>query len=357
MGALSTAVKSSDPDDIERKSRELSDIFIHDKDYQQHLVDLADAQKIKAARYLGDALSHGGQQSAFILDYIGKNPSADPTPGFATLVAQLNPALQRHDLNQLQPLVDKIDLAIREASLENAFNASIAMQKDNPSSPAKPAEPPDSPSPDSTPTGKLPDTPKNRFLVEGNLDDVEILYNASASAPHVAQNLRGEFVFARDQASVCLFGQNPDGLGLIVKRTISAAIAAKSIAVAIEPCDPGRLLNYDIIATQRGAFLRSTGDAAFALIKIIENDNYRKFAEITAIDLIKAADTERAKIDEIKANVADGAPDGFGIALVKTGSEILCLATNDKIQSHRQLLLRAEAKSISKCNRTSSSRT
>ena len=40
----------------------------------------------------------------FILDYIGKKPTADATPTLAALVKQLDPALQRADLNQLQPL-------------------------------------------------------------------------------------------------------------------------------------------------------------------------------------------------------------------------------------------------------------
>ena len=98
------------------------------------------------------------------------------------------------------------------------------------------------------------------------------------------------------------------------------------------------------MATQRNAFLRSKKEDALALIKHIEENNYRKFAEVTAADLNKAADAERAKIENIKANVADGAPDGFGIALLKNGSPILCLAVGAKVQNHGQLLVRAEGK-------------
>ena len=54
-----------------------------------------------------------------------------------SLVKQLNPALQRADLNELQPLVDKIDVAIREANLESAF---IAAQKEVNNSPEKKTE-------------------------------------------------------------------------------------------------------------------------------------------------------------------------------------------------------------------------
>ncbi len=350
ISALSAAVKTGDPDAIEHKLTELNDSLSHDKDYQQHLVDLADLQKKRDAKYLGDAIRRGEQERDFILDYIGKNPLADVTPTFAAFVKQLNPALQRADLNQLQPLVDKVDVAIREANLESAF---IASQKQAPNSAptkselpaaAPAAEPMTVQPPKEEPPQTLPITEKNRFLVAGDLDDVEILYNASPNAPHVAQNLRGDFVFAQNQARVCLFGQNPDELALTVKQAISTKIAPRPIAVLVEPCNPEQLLSYDIVATQRNAFLRSKREDALALTKTIEEDNYRKFAEVTAADLNKAADAEHAQVEKIRANVADGAPDGFGIVLLKTGSPNLCLAVGAEVSSHRQLLLPDEGK-------------
>ena len=349
IGSLSAAVKTGDPDDIERKLSELNDSLNHDKDYQKHLADLVEQQKIRDAKNLGDAIRRGEQERDFILDYIGKNPLADVTQAFAGYVKQLNPALQRADLNQLQPLVDKVYIAIQEAKLEAAFVA----QKEAPSAPDKKAEtataatnaePATVQTAKEGPAESLPITEKNRFLVAGDLDDVEILYNASANAPHVAQNLRGDFVFAQNQARVCLFGQNPDELALTVKQAILAKASPRQIAVLVEPCNPEQLLSYDIVATQRNAFLRSKKEDALALTKIIEEDNYRKFAEVTAADLNEAAEAERAQIEKVKANVADGAPDGFGVVLMKTGSPNLCLAAGAKVLSHRQLLLRAEGK-------------
>ena len=351
IAALSAAVKTNDPDEIERKSTELADSLSHDKDYQQYLAEQVEAQKRRAAQYLGDAIRRGEQQRDFILAYIGENPLADVTPAFAAYVKELNPALQRADLSQLQPLIEKVDLAIREANLEAAFvaaqkgprkaagakgDARVATPSNvEPTSPrtAKPA-----------PTEALPITEKNRFLVGGDLDDVELLYNASPNAPHVAQNLRGDFVFAQNQARVCLFGQNPNGLALMAEQMISAKVEAKQLTISVEPCNPEQLLSYDIIVTQRNAFLKTTRTDALALLKFIEDDNYRKFAEVTAADLNKASDAERARIDKIKTIVSDGAPDGFGIIILKTGSPNLCVAVGDKASSHRQLLLRSEEK-------------
>jgi hypothetical protein len=332
INALKAAVKNGEPNDIERKSTDLTNNLSHDKDYQQHVAKLAEAQKKREAQYLLDAIHRGQKERDFIHDYIAKNPLADATPTLAPLVKQLYPALQRADLDQLQPLVDKIDTAIREANLEPAFIAAQTEKKAD-STTGTPAPL----------TDKLPTTEKNRFLVEGDLDDVELLYNASAKAPDVAQNLRGDFVFSQNQARVCLFGQNPDGLALTVKQAILAKVNPQ-IAITFEPCDPENLLNYDIVAMQRNAFLLSRRDDALALLKTVEFDNYRKFTELTAADLNKVADAERAEIEKIKTNIVDGAPDGFGVVLLKTGSATLCLAVDAKVPIHRQLLLLAEDK-------------
>ena len=131
-------------------------------------------------------------------------------------------------------------------------------------------------------TESLPVTPEDRFLVEGDLDDVEIVYNASSAAPHVAQNLRGDFVFAEGQARVCLFGQNRDELAFIVEQTITIKAEPKHVVVSVEPCNPERLLTYDIAAMQRKACLRSKQEDVWR-DQYIEEGGYRKFAEVTAV--------------------------------------------------------------------------
>jgi hypothetical protein len=353
IAAVSAAIKANDPDpdEIERRLTELNDSLSHDKDYQQHLAEEAEAQKRRDAQYLGDAIRRGDQERDFIHAYIGENPLADVTPAFAEYFKQLKSALVEPRLDQLQPLVDKVDVAIREAGLEPAF---IAEQNEPPNTSGGKADS-GAPTPSNigpagsslakeAPSETLPTTDKNKFLVAGDLDDVELLYNASPNAPHVAQNLRGDFVFAENQARVCLFGQNPDELALIVERTISAKVDPRRVTVSVEPCNPEQLLTYDIVATQRNAFLRSKKEDALALLKLIEDSGYRQFAEVTAGDLKKAADAERAQIEKIKANVRDGAPDGYGVAILKTGSPNLCVAVANKISSHHQLLLRSEEK-------------
>jgi TonB family protein len=351
ISKLTAAVRAGDAEEIERRLTDLNDSLSHDDDYGQHLKQQAQAQKKRAAQFLVDAIHRGEQERDFILEYIGNNPLAEVTPAFAAYVKKLNPALQQADLTELQPLVDKVDLAIREANLEPAF---IAAQKEAPNSSEKKAEatiatsanaePTNSQAARLEPTKNLPITEKNRFLVAGDLEDVEILYNASSHAPHVAQNLRGDFVFAQNQARICLFGQNPDDLALIVEQAVAAKVDPTKLAMEFEPCNPDQLLSYDIVATQRNGFLRVKKEDALTLTKHIEQDDYRIFGEVTAANLNKAVDAERAQIEKIKVNITDGAPDGFGIIILKTGSPNLCIAAGDRTPSHRQLLLGSEGK-------------
>jgi hypothetical protein len=199
-------------------------------------------------------------------------------------------------LNQLQPLIDQIGNALREANLDDAFRNWHPATPIEPNHPATPVVPPATP---------LPTTEKNRFLIEGDLADVVALYNAGAKAPHVALNLRGDFDFADARANVCLFGRNPDGVALTI-RSMLAPYHLEAVTGLDQPCDPQRLDAYDVVAMQRGAFLKSTQVDALSLIKQIEIDAMRKFALVSAAELAERAATERAAIEQIEADVTAG---------------------------------------------------
>ena len=132
----------------------------------------------------------------------------------------------------------------------------------------------------------------------------------------------------------------------MLKKTLSAAIPSRIIEITITPtCELTKLASFDIIATQRNAFLRSPRSAALALIKAIENNDYRRFTTVAAAEVGKVAQSERAEIERIKVNVSDGAPEGYGIVLLRsTSSPNLCVAVRNKLESHRDLLLRASDK-------------
>jgi len=343
LNALKAAVRDGNPDEVEARIADLSSALSHDADFQQHLGELAAQQKRQAAQFLGDAIRRGDQERKFLLDFVAKNPLAEASPTFTDYIRQLSAALQRADLEQLQPLVEKVDVAIREASLEAAFvgwrdgaDAAADAKADKPAAAASAI----GPAVEKQPT--LPITEKNRFLVAGALDDLEILYNAGRDAPHVALNLRGDFVFSQNQARVCLFGQSPPEIKTVVRRALTSKAGPRPLAIAWQDCDPHQLERYDVVGTQRNAFLRSKPEDALALLKAVEVGNYRPLSEISAADLAQSADAERANLERIKTNIADGAPDGFGLVLLRNGASTVCLALAANVASHRLLLLKAE---------------
>ena len=75
----------------------------------------------------------------------------------------------------------------------------------------------------------------------------------------------GELVFADDRADVCLFGANPGSMALTIRSAL-ASYHLRTITGLNQACDPQRLDAYDVIVTQRGAFLRSPPAVALSLI-------------------------------------------------------------------------------------------
>ena len=297
----------------------LSAALANDKDYQQFAVALTKRRSEAAVQHLSDAIRLARDQHDFLVDHVSKNPLAPEVATLMPLIKQIGPALEKPSLDLLQPLTDQIGNAIREANLDDAFRR-------------WPTAPP--PQPSTPPSPTLPTTGKNRFLLEGDLADVVALYNAGANAPHVVLNLRGEFVFTDDRANVCLFGHNPDGVALTI-RSVLAPYHLEAVTGLDQPCDPQRLDAYDVVAMQRGAFLKSTQVDALSLIKQIEIGAMQKFALVSAAD-----QAERAAIEQIKADVAAGTRDGYGVILLKTDSPNLCVVASDKSEAHALLILK-----------------
>lgn len=141
-------------------------------------------------------------------------------------------------------------------------------------------------------------------------------------------------MFADDRANVCLFGNNPDGVALIVRSAL-APYLIKSVTGLDQPCDPQNLETYDIVVTKRGAFLKTARADALSLIKQIEIGAVRQFALIGAGEIAAASATERAAIEQITSDVASGARTGFGVILLQNKSTSLCVIAPERARPTR----------------------
>ncbi len=91
---------------------------------------------------------------------------------------------------------------------------------------------------------------------------------------------------------------------------------------------------------QRGAFLKTAQPEALSLIKQIEIGGMRQFAMISASEIAASSAAERAAVEQITADVAAGARNGFGVLLLENNSPGLCLITSEKSEAHSQLILK-----------------
>jgi hypothetical protein len=317
---LNTAIDQGNADEIEHKSSALSTQLRSEPTYQQLEVARAEEQKSLSARYLGDSIKLAQRQRDFILDYISKNPISPNVSKLIPLVKQINPALVTPELSKLQTLTANIDLAIRGSDLIDDFTTTVegAPTKDSSVNAFK--------------------TEKNKFLVEGDLDDVVLLYNTSPHAPHVARNLRGDIVFSDKRADVCSLGNNPDNFALTVRSNLTD-FHPRTITGLNQPCDQSHLRSYDIIATQRGAFLKLETVDALSLTKSIEIGEFQKLAVITSAEIRNSDEAEQRNIDEIATDVTNGSANGYGLVLISSGPPNICMAVNDKPNIHARLLL------------------
>jgi hypothetical protein len=324
--ALKTAVEQGDPDNIERKLNTLTTRLNEDKDYLQFIKQEEDQNRIENAKHLGEFIQLAQIQRDFIRKYITNNLTASAVTKLAPLMQELSAEIASPNLDRVQALTARVEGEIRSANLYNEFQQSRVAQ----------ATPQTAPS---TTESKLPETEKNGFLIKGNLDDVVILYNTTPSAPHIALNLRGDYVFAHDSIRICLFGKNPDNVAQIVQSALDS-YHLKEIGGMDGQCDVQHLATYDLVATQRGVFLNSPPANPLALIGDVEAGTFRKFRVVTAQEIKAGAEAEHAAVTAITKDVAESARSGYGIILLKSSSPNLCMVATQNKEAHGQLVLR-----------------
>lgn len=338
IASINSAIIGNDPTAIEQKEAELATELNREPAYMKLLAARAEEQKQSNARYLGDAVRLATKQKRFMLDYVSQNAASPEAIKFVALLKQMEPILTHPELPRLEQMNQATDLAIREAGLNNSFAAFESVSVPSPS--ASQSAPPSAAS-----NSPLPTTEKNRFLMNGDLEDVVMLYNSTPEAPHIARNLRGDLVFSDGEANVCLLGNNPDGVASIVRSNV-LTLHSRIIGSPDRRCDPLKLHDYDIVAAQRGAFLSLSAEDALSVLGVIEKGEFEKLVVVPIAAQRAAVEAEKKNISQIATEVADGSRTGFGLLMLKGGSANVCMVVSDKTEALTHLLL-ANADSLS----------
>ncbi len=318
----------------------------HESGYEKLEAARSEQKRVEAARYLPELIKTAKQQQAFIRYYITNNPTAQATSIFIPLLDEFDQNLKLPDLEKLTALTSKVDISIREASLQDDFVKSKNVLVDQVQLPKDQQDQPKSPDQDQTKSAENPidqnvlrKTSKNAFLVDGDPRDFVFLYNSSSQSPHVTKNLTGTIIFENDEASACLYEPNYDNAqsGLLRQELLSKYKMQK-LNIDSSECPRNNLLAYDVIAVGRGHFLQLSPEIKIALYAEIEGGHFRHLETMTAEQIAEdMADKKKAQ-DKIIADIENGSGDGYGIVYGGSRVNAICMVIKDMETGHRQLL-------------------
>lgn len=341
---LNASLNDHDPDVTGKKLLGLSAMLQKNPAYARYEVQRAADLKRENARFLGDALTAAKAYKAFLVANVTQSPAAPTAATFLGFIRRIDALTAAPDLERAQALNTEIDLALRQAGLHNDFALATAPTDTGDRS----ASGKDAPAGAASATAvssttksavQLAATDKNRFLMEGDLGDVVLMYNTSPQAPHVVRNLRGDVVFEGDRADVCVVGSKAnDGMQDIVRSAL-APYRLKTLVQAPGGCDADHLPAYDVIATRRGTFLKQEMAFSLALAKALETDGFKQLASLTDAQVRAAVAADAVKATAIENDVAKGTRPGFGVVVLQTKSNAVCLTPSDRAEGHRRLLL------------------
>ena len=344
---LNASLNDHDPDVTQRHMLALSAALQKDPGFAKYEAQQAEILKRDNARYLGDALRAAKSYEAFLVTSVTQNPSSPNAAILLPLIKRLEAVIAVPELGRAQAVNTDVDLSLRQLGLHNDFALATAATDTTAQPGSVTGEGSSTPSTPSTGTAaqasavRLAATDKNRFLMNGDLGDVVLMFNTSPRAPHVVRNLRGDIVFEAARADICVVGEAAGDTLTNHVRSALAPYDLKTLVVAPNGCDSEHLLSYDVVATRRGTFLKQDMQFSLALTKEIEADGFKSLVTLTDAQIQAATAADAVRATEIENDVVKEAKFGFGFLVLQTHSPAVCMLPTEMGEGHRRLLLTA----------------
>jgi hypothetical protein len=323
VATLNSALSSNDADKIKNLMQLLVTSLRGESTYVEFEQRRGERKREEANVYLADLTKTANAQREFIKFYVTSNPTQPQTKVLLPLLKELSEASASPALDRLRAVITRVELAIRETGLSDEFLRSKNLLGAN--SVSTPSQ------------SLLRRTSKNAFLIDGDGQDFVVLYNSSPKAPHVAKNLRGEIDFEKSTAKVCLYqsGFDRSQIFLLRERLQAFRLKPKDVDVDQTDCNRSELLGYDVIAMERGAFLRIPPDQALTLLAEIENDRFKQLITVSKADRDEAAQKRAAQRDTIRSDIQDSLPDNFAIVVSSKETPVLCVVASQNLRGHK----------------------
>jgi tetratricopeptide (TPR) repeat protein len=294
-------------------------------EFVQNRQDEREANKL---RQLDEAKKEAARNIYFIDSYVKVNLGDSKTPSLMKLRQQIDHSRGQQSIEEIVTANNSLHDYIKENRLENLYR-DIVKDFSNP-------EPPTPVTPD-LPEKRLGISDKSRFVIEGPADHIVLLYNASSSAPRIAKNVRGDFVFQENSASLCLSQSPPDVALVHYLERILGHEGAKQVLSGPQPCDLSVVTSsIDIIAFKRGELLKQNESFIAALVKLIEQSTFRQYKIITDYP----GEQRLAVLSlQIESELEKNAREGYGILALGEFGAMCVVPPKDSKQSDGLKLL------------------
>jgi hypothetical protein len=269
---------------------------------------------------LREAVSLASEQQGFLRDQIAKNLTSPSTAALATLLNKYESALRSTVLSTLTDLNNQLKKIVSDNSLTVAYDAWMAKPEPEPTK-----NPPE-----------IPKTAKNRFLLEGELTDWVLVFNASGKAPHVARNIRGDIVFEGQQADACVL--HPAKIEVATVQHILSEYKVDAGRLDPSPCPETKLQSQDMLIANRGELLKQPKSYSAALFGLVEDGTFEKLKTLTSEEFEKSANAREVEATEIENAILARTREGYGLIKIDNGSAKICLTTAEQEDAHRALI-------------------
>ncbi len=330
IASANAALSNGDLDQVEAAQATLAQAFRDDPTFAKYLAARAEQKSRESARLMGDAVKLAEQQKRFLVSYIAQNPTSAAAASSIGLVRRIEAILPHPDLRQLREATAAVDAALRQYGLQDNFLLSMNAVDDKPHADADGGTPANL---------DIVTTDHNRFLLDGSLGDLVLMYTAAPSAPHVVRNLRGDLVFGQGIATTCIYEKDA---GAAVRDRIQLALAKypiKQLLIEAAPCGFNGAPSVDIVAVERGVFLKQAPAYAAGLLKEVETGHVKPLLSVTDAQAESAIQSVETKRKQLEADIDHDALDGFAIvSLPAVQSGPICGALKADVGAHEAIL-------------------
>jgi uncharacterized protein len=321
--ALQIALDNFDDAATAKSRQKLAELLNAIPGFNEFEHDQQDTRIKQAEQELAEAKKQGAK-NIFFIDYYLRGHLGDPSTGsMNSLRSQVDASLTKNRIGEIADANNAVSAYVQKNDLSDAYREAAKKFDDQ--------------TPSTAPN--LGFGPKSQFVLDGQNDDILLLYNSSKTAPSVWQNVGGEIVFQNNTASVCFAQSNPDPTMLRYIERKLRGNGATNLTTLPPPCDLSRVAgSIDIIAFQRRGFLGGPTDYNRTLVKMIEDGTLRKYQIVT--DYPKVLADRLAFSRQLENDVENDERKGFGVITVIDSSSACVIApqNSDTMDGIRELV-------------------